>query len=41
MTYSIPDFWSRDEANVTTDSLFGGPARERVYLAGRLEGESI
>ena len=32
MTYSIPDFLSRHEANVTTDSLFGGPARESVYL---------
>ena len=41
MTYSIPDFLSRDEANVTTDSLFGGPARETVYLRPGSERESI
>ena len=41
MTYSIPDFLSRDEDNVTTDSLFGGPARETVYLRPDSERESI
>ena len=41
MTYSIPDFLSRNEANVTTDSLFSGPARETVYLRPGSERESI
>ena len=41
MTDSIPDFLSRDEANVTRDSLFGGAARERVYLRPGSDRQSI
>ena len=39
-TYSIPDFLSRDKADVMTDSLFGAAARERVYLRPDSERES-